>query len=445
MNLFAIPAGTPFLPALAKGVITMVGTEEALARATILLPTQRAARALRGAFLDASGRPALVLPRMRALAGLSTEDADELSLPALLDLPPAVAALRRQAVLAAMVERFPPRGGRPGSPAQAWQLAGELATLLDEIALESREELPPSETALTEDVLTRLDALAPEELAQHWQITTLFLRGIAREWTLWLRENGLMDIGLRRVLALRLQRRQWEEAPPADAVIAAGIGAGGTIPPAVALLRTVATRLPRGAVVLPGEDSATAEVPAEILLDACTHPFGGQRRLLRDLGATPADLRVWPGSEGWEPAPRADLLGTALLPHEAITPWLRRDPARWRPALEGLSLLEAGDAHGEAAAIALEMRRALETPGARVALVTPDRDLACRVAAELPRHGIVADDSAGAPLSRTPAGSFLRLLAGAVAEEFAPVPLLALLKHPLCAGGRERGWWIAAA
>ena len=47
-------------------------------------------------------------------------------------------------------------------------------------------------------------------------------------------------------------------------------------------------------------------------------------------------------------------------------------------------------------------------------------------------------DSAGKPLARTPPGSFLCLLAEAAAERFAPVALLALLKHPLCAGGANK-------
>ena len=47
---------------------------------------------------------------------------------------------------------------------------------------------------------------------------------------------------------------------------------------------------------------------------------------------------------------------------------------------------------------------ALETPGATAALVTPDRALALRVAAELARWGIVAEDSAGEALSLSPAG-----------------------------------------
>ncbi len=81
----------------------------------------------------------------------------------------------------------------------------------------------------------------------------------------------------------------------------------------------------------------------------------------------------------------------------------------------------------------------------RAALVTPDRDLAGRVAAELLRYGVVADDSAGEPLADTPPAVFLRLLARAVAEDLAPVPLLALLKHPLAAAGLPPAACRAAA
>jgi ATP-dependent helicase/nuclease subunit B len=63
----------------------------------------------------------------------------------------------------------------------------------------------------------------------------------------------------------------------------------------------------------------------------------------------------------------------------------------------------------------------------------------------LARHGITADDSAGAPLAETPAAAFLRLVARMVAEAFAPVPLLSVLKHPLCSGGMARDEWLAAA
>jgi ATP-dependent helicase/nuclease subunit B len=87
----------------------------------------------------------------------------------------------------------------------------------------------------------------------------------------------------------------------------------------------------------------------------------------------------------------------------------------------------------------LALRGAIETPGKTAALVTPDRQLAARVAALLARWGIDADDSAGLPLSQSAAGTLLLGIVSAAAEELAPVPLLALAKNPLAGGeGDER-------
>ena len=116
-----------------------------------------------------------------------------------------------------------------------------------------------------------------------------------------------------------------------------------------------------------------------------------------------------------------------------------------RAAIDGLMLLSPADQQEEAAAIAMVLREALETPGATAALVTPDRDLAGRVATDLLRYGVVADDSAGEALAESPPAVFLRLLARAVAEELAPVALLALLKHPLAAAGLSPAACRAAA
>ncbi|HEX5508562.1 MAG TPA: double-strand break repair protein AddB, partial [Pseudolabrys sp.] len=58
--------------------------------------------------------------------------------------------------------------------------------------------------------------------------------------------------------------------------------------------------------------------------------------------------------------------------------------------------------------------------------------LARRVLAALARWNIEADDSAGADLADMPAGVFARLVAETALGGLAPVPLLAMLKHPLC-------------
>lgn len=107
--------------------------------------------------------------------------------------------------------------------------------------------------------------------------------------------------------------------------------------------------------------------------------------------------------------------------------------------LAGITRLDAADQQQEAASIAMILREAVERPGRTASLVTPDRTLARRVATELLRYGIVADDSAGESLALSPAAILLRLLAEAAAKNLAPVALLALLKHPLVALGSTPG------
>src|SRR5262249_21326529 len=91
----------------------------------------------------------------------------------------------------------------------------------------------------------------------------------------------------------------------------------------------------------------------------------------------------------------------------------------------------ARDRAEEARAIALAMRETLEQPDRTAALVTPDRGLARRVAAELGRWRIAVDDSAGLPVLETLPARFVRLLLETAQSDFAPIPLLGLLKHPL--------------
>jgi double-strand break repair protein AddB len=121
--------------------------------------------------------------------------------------------------------------------------------------------------------------------------------------------------------------------------------------------------------------------------------------------------------------------------------WQRAAPAlaaEAGAATGGLTLIEAPSPRHEAAAIALAIRRALEQPGKRIALITPDAALARRVTAELDRFGVLPDDSLGRPLAQSPAGVFLRLLGEVAAEGAAPVWLAALLLHPLTRPGLPR-------
>nr|WP_294563552.1 double-strand break repair protein AddB [uncultured Rhodopila sp.] len=412
MNLFTVPPNVPFLDALARGWLARGEDPLLVSRGLILLPTRRSARALAEAFLRVrDGRPTL-LPRITALGAL---DEAPLALTGALDLPPSVEPMQRLAALSTLILAMQGDGGAPRTADRAWLLARELASLMDE-----------AERAGI-DLARRLPDAAEPDFAEHWAKTLKFLHIVTEFWPAWLAENGVMNPAARQVALLEAQALAWEDDPPDYPVLIAGTTAGV---PAVARLLRVVAHLPLGQVVMPQLDTGMSEAAWAALEPS--HAQAGLARLLADLDATRGDVRLWEcGTPGAVPASRFALLSRVLLPAAALHDWMDRAPV----SLEGLSRLNAADQQQEAQAIALVLREALETPGARAALVTPDRDLAGRVAAALLRFGIVADDSAGEPLADTPPAVFLRLLVRAAAEELAPVALLALLKHPLAAAG----------
>ena len=120
--------------------------------------------------------------------------------------------------------------------------------------------------------------------------------------------------------------------------------------------------------------------------------------------------------------------------------WADLPPAEKR--LKHVRVMTAGDSAEEALAISILIREALETAGKRIALVTPDRELAVRVSAQLRRWDIRIDDSAGQPLIQLPPATLLLNLAEMVADRVGPASLLATLKHPLVRAGDERLPWL---
>jgi ATP-dependent helicase/nuclease subunit B len=309
---------------------------------------------------------------------------------------------------------------------QAAGLAAELARFLDQA---ETEELP----------LDALAGLAPEEHAQHWQRTLAFLAVLTETWPSILEAEGALDPARRRSLLIRAQAERWRTHPPEHPVIAAG--STGSIPATAELLDTIA-RLPRGRVLLPGLDREADDATWAAIEDDPCHPQYGLARLLRRFGVRREEVRSWPveapaGGSASAPASRASLVAEALRPASATHTWRSAplDPATIEEAVSKVRRIDCPGPEAEALVVALLLREALETPGKTAALITPDRGLARRAAAELARWGVAVDDSAGTPLAATPPGLYLRLLAEAAADRLAPVPLLALLKHPLAAGG----------
>lgn len=408
-----VGAEAAFLPTLARAWLDEAHqTGRDIADGVLLLPTRRAARAAASAFLAAHGVP-LIMPRISAI-GAADEAA--LGIIAGLDLPPAIPAEERRTILARLILGMDGRDGAPTSLAAALLLADDLGLLLD------------AATQAEIDLAATLPDIVAPDLAEHWQRTLDFLSIVTRAWPSILADRGAVDLATRQRLLLDAQAARWQDTPPAHPVWLAGLASA---PPALSRLARVIAGLPQGKVVLAGFDPELVEAESEALNRIPTHPQAGLYRLLNAMGVRPDE--VTPLSDRRATASS----GRVALMRLAFRPTVRPDEKTTQPTFDtdGLWRLAAADEQDEARAIALALRDSLAMPGRDAALVTPDRALAMRVSAELRRLGIRAEDSAGERLADTPPAVLLRLLANAAASDYAAVPLLALLKHPLARAG----------
>lgn len=439
LNLFSIPAGAPFLSVLAQALIAgRFGKAydphdpAALSRTTLYLPTQRAARAFSTILSEKLGGRPLLLPRIvplgdveEAQTALIAGAGDALAL----ERVAPIETLRRRFILTTLIAAWGRTANRqhlkldpaepslvPATLAEAWGLAGDLSRLLDQLQTEG---VSPAR-------LKGLDAARFDEI---WQFNARFLDIIAQAWPAILEQRGECDPAAFRNRMLAAERERLLAGDFRGPVIAAG--STGTVPATARLLAALA-RAPNGAVVLPDLDEGLSEQAWRAVVDepAPSHPQAALHRLLDEIGAG-RDEVIALAEPGPALAARRDLLRRALLPASVTDDWAGAAPIA-AEALDGLRVVEAADEREEALAAALALREALEEEGARAALITPDRGLAERVAVELRRWGINADDSAGLPLGRWPAGALLRLTLDAVEAQLSPASLTALLAHPLC-------------
>jgi len=428
--VFTIPSHRSFADALAAGLIARFGKDPlGLARGRILLPNNRAVRAVTDAFVRASGS-GLLLPRMIPIGDPEIDERIGGPLEAMDDDPvePAIDPTERVLRLASIV-------GAEGS-AEGLRLASDLARTLDALLI---EEIAPS----------RLGEAVSEtaELARHWERSLEKLRLIYEIWPQIIGAEGVIDLAERRNRLLHALADRWASAPPPGFTLAAGVT---TAAPAVAALVGRVARMPEGMAVLPGlwladlfpKEEWEALDPDENRRGEATHPQFHLKLLLDRIGVSREEVQRWRWSgRAASPSARSRAVANAMAAPDYSHKWETLRPAERR--LSGIRLAELPDPAAEAQAIALALRQALETPGKTAALVTPDRQLAGRVSALLRRWGIQADDSAGKPLSEVAPGTLLLGIASALAEDVAPVSLLALLKHPLVGGeGEKRVEWL---
>ncbi|MGO4407467.1 double-strand break repair protein AddB [Bosea sp. RAF48] len=448
LNLFSTPAGAPFLDVLAEamldgrlGAIHDPGDPAAMARATLYLPTRRAARAFTAILAEKLGGKPLLLPRIVPLGDVDEAETALIGSGAwtgerLVPIEP----LPRRMLLTRLVDAWGRTANRshlrldpsepslvPATLAEAYGLAGDLADLLDQMQTEG----------VPVEKLAGLDAARFDRV---WQLNASFLAILGEAWPQILADQGAIDPAEFRNRMLAAERERLLAGGARGPIIAAG--STGTVPATARLLSAIA-RLPNGAVVLPGVDlglderawNAIAKEPAP------SHPQAALRQLMETLGAERADVRELAVPDAARHA-RGELLREAMLPASVTELWAnlgqRFAPGEAEAGFAGLRIVETADEREEALTVAIALRETLERPQARAALVTPDRGLAERVAVELARWGVEVDDSAGQPLGRWPAGSLLRLILEAALAQMTPASLVPLFAHPLCRLGLSR-------
>jgi ATP-dependent helicase/nuclease subunit B len=438
MTIYSIAPNAPFLPTLADAILDgrVLGDWPRqgpfwLSDITVILPTQRARETLGEAF-ERHPKFTGLLPDIRTFGG---DDGDEEPFLPPFDTPPeltAASTLRRRLLLSHLVAGWATSAAgkeafsSPPTAAEIFSMTDSLAHVFDDLAI--------AERGTTE--LRALGGQLGPELGAYWQQTLTFLDIALTAWPLMLAEKERADPSQLRGARLG---RQADGAPfiyGDRPVIAAG--STGSIPATARLLKAL-EGLPRGALVLPGLDTTMPSETHAALLDPEQSPHGHPQyhlaKLLRTLGAAAAEVIELAPSEH----PRTALVHRALALTSETALWAtqRPDAETREKALDGVSIIAARHEDEEARAIAIAARDALANKQT-VGIITPDRNLARRIAAELSRFGVVVDDAAGAPLFQSTVGRLARQILALAVNECAAVDLISLLRNRASLFGRTR-------
>jgi ATP-dependent helicase/nuclease subunit B len=422
LNLWSIAPENDFLAVLAAAVkdgsLLDGKVQFELPDWTILVPTRRAARVLSEIFLRQSSRRAILLPRIRPIGDIDEDTlADSVATKELL---PAIGTMGLTHLLVDLVSEWAAHTPKTAlaqdiarSPQQTLQLALSLQELLNQIETE-------------ETTFANLELAYDLDLAGHRSAILSLLDVIAKDLPKRLNKMGHTTPSLRRNQLLRFEAERIAGGEHKGPMVAAG--STGTNPAARELLRAIALK-ENGAVVLPGLDLSLDEETWNSVTPQ--HPQHAMKIMLGQWQVTRKTVKALGRSDG----PRQHILSDMMLPATATDNWQSNGSPL--PDLENIALVAAHDRHEEALVIALRLKKFLAMEEGSAALITPDRDLAERVAVALQRWGITIDDSSGEPIAQQPLGSLLTLIIRARLSGFASSEFLALMHHPLATFGVE--------
>ena len=368
-RVFNITASAPFLPALIEALrsgklgFTVADDPLALASATLYLPTRRACRLMRDAFLQEFD--AAILPRIIPIGDIDEDEiafaeaaAGDIAADALA-LPDALGGLERRLLLTQLVGAWAESSELHGAsgtplvaqtPASACALADDLARLIDDMTTRGVS-------------WDRLGDLVPDKFDIYWQLTLRFLQIAHKAWPEVLRERNCIEPAERRDRLIKAETARL--ARKTDGLVIAA-GSTGSIPATAELIATIA-HLPHGAVVLPGLDTDLDEDSWKLIAGdnkkqiapAPAHPQFSMQALLTRIGITRTDVAALA-----EPRGRERLVSEALRPAAATDMWRQTFAdgafeAHADAALKTVTVIEAANPEEEALAIAVALREAV--------------------------------------------------------------------------------------
>jgi ATP-dependent helicase/nuclease subunit B len=436
-SLFTVPFGQDLCDAAVSAIFDRASASPlALSQCLIFLPNNRAIRTLTDAFVRRA-TPGLLLPHMVAIGDLDLNQKvsarfDPFGSTA--DVLPVITPMQRLFLLAKLVGDDQRASGKPKNANEAIRLARYLANVIDELEIEQVR-------------FGRFEEIEPGgDLAGHWHASYARLLRLVPRYQSELSGLKLQGPAERRNALLYGLAASLRQEQPKFLIASVGVS---TAAPAIAqFLRTI-TGLPNAMVILPAVDLAMSEQQWDRLIPAASpgpdlalpvsndiHPQFHLKLLIDRMGFRREEIALIGKSNTGHGAAISEIFSLA----DETEHW--RDLPDKAKRLPNTRLLVAQDTAEEARAIAVLVRGALETPQKRIAVVTPDRELALRVSAQLKRWNINVDDSAGSPLIQSPNGSLFIALAQAIADDFTPVSLLAVLKHPLVMAGDARLDWL---
>eukprot|EP01037_Dinobryon_pediforme_P024088 gene24088-25752_t len=201
-RLYTIDPSRPFLTVLVDALVTgrlipgfaPIDDPLRLSTATILLPTRRAARALKEVFLARFGGRPVLLPAIRPIGDVDGDGFDSIEdaggpagFEATLSTTERLIAMTRlvlgwrTGIARTLIN---PVTGQtptiPESPADAVHLATSLLQLMDQMASEGAD-------------WSRIPQLVPQDHAAHWELTLAFLKLVVEAGPAYLGSPGRQD------------------------------------------------------------------------------------------------------------------------------------------------------------------------------------------------------------------------------------------------------------